>query len=52
MWTKYDTDGNGILDKEEAKPFIDHVARIIEADRAKNYNKNKFLELFEQFDED
>ena len=41
-WTKYDTDSNGYLDKDQAKPYIDHVAKIIEAERAKNYQQYKF----------
>lgn len=52
MWTKYDSDGNGYLDKDEAKPYIEHVAKIIEAERAKNYQQDKFDELFDLFDED
>ena len=52
MWIKYDDDGNGFLDKNEARPFIEHVAKIIDPNRAKNYHSSKFDELFEMFDED
>jgi Ca2+-binding EF-hand superfamily protein len=52
LWTELDVDGNGYLDKQEAEPFLDMVALIIQGDRAKNYEKLKFIELFEKFDED
>ena len=52
MWIKYDDDANGYLDKNESRPFIEHVAKIIDTPKAKNYQSTKFDELFEMFDED
>jgi hypothetical protein len=52
LWTEHDADGNGYLDKNEAEPFLDVVALVIQGDRAKNYEKLKFNELFEKFDLD
>ena len=48
----HDIDKNGYLDKKEALPFLDQVAQIIDEDRAKNYDRNNFEKLFEEFDED
>ena len=52
MWTKYDNDGKGYLDKKEAQPFLDEVAQIIEQSRAKSYVRKDFNQMFEEFDED
>ena len=52
MWNEYDADQNGYLDKGEAQPFLDEVAGVIDAQRAKNYNKLQFDEMFDSFDED
>ena len=52
MWTKHDADGNGYLDKEEALPFLDEVAQIIDQSRAKNHDRSQFDTVFEKFDED
>lgn len=52
IWDKYDDDKNNLLDKEEAKPFMDEIATIIEEGREKNYDPSQFDELFNQMDED
>lgn len=49
---EHDIDQNGFLDKIEAKVFMDELASVVEADRAKNYNEENFASLFEKFDED
>ena len=51
MWIQYDYDGNGYLDKEEARGFVFEISQIIENSRAINYNPMKFDSLFERFDE-
>ena len=53
MWDKYDLDGNNLLDKEEAKPFIQEICTLLkDKERAKNYDPEKFDALFEEFDDD
>ena len=52
IWLTYDLDENGYLDKEEARPYLDEVAKAIQADRAHCYDPAKFNEYFEKFDED
>jgi len=37
MWNEHDVDQNGYLDRDEAQPFLDEVAKIIDKERAKNY---------------
>jgi len=37
MWNEHDVDKNGYLDRDEAQPFLDEVAKIIDKERAKNY---------------
>jgi hypothetical protein len=51
LWEAHDTDKNGYLDRKEAKPYLDQIAKCIDKDRAENYDKEKFDALFERFDE-
>ena len=51
VWDQYDGDKNGYLDKVESEKFIEEVAGAIDQDRAYNYDKSKFKELFERFDD-
>jgi len=52
LWSEKDDDKNGWLDKFEAEKFVKEVARIIDQDRAKNFDMSEFPKLFEKFDED
>ena len=52
LWFQHDQDQNGMLDREECKAFMADLSKYISADRARNYNANKFYELFEKYDED
>ena len=52
VWEEFDIDKNGILDREEAKCFVDKIACVIQKDRAHNYDKSTFDDLFTQFDDD
>lgn len=52
LWDKYDVDKNNWLDREEAKKFIEAVAGVIDPDRAKLYENEKFDTLFDRYDED
>ena len=47
VWDQADSDKNGYLDKNEAKVFLDEIVKIIDKDRAQNYKKENFDELFE-----
>ena len=52
MWSEYDVDGNNILDKNEAKAFIEELVTVIDSSRAKEYDRDNFDTLFEAMDED
>ena len=52
MWDEYDVNGNGYLERDEAKKFIDKISKCIGKDRAKFYKRDKFDQLFDEFDED
>ena len=40
------------MDKSEAKVFLDEVAESINQSRCKNYDRNQFDQLFDEFDTD
>ena len=42
MWAEHDVDGNGYLDRQEARTFVQEISQIIEQERAKNYEPSKF----------
>ena len=52
LWEDFDIDKNGFLDREEAKPFLEEVRKVIQRDRAANYDTKEFEEMFLLFDED
>lgn len=37
LWNKYDCDGNGTLDKEEARPFINDMIEQLKESGLKKY---------------
>ena len=51
MWDAHDLDGNGYLDRAEARTFVFEISQCIERERAKNYNPLNFDQLFDRFDE-
>ena len=52
LWIEKDDDGNGFLEIDEAKEFLLAIQKIIESDRAKNFDMQELPVLFEKFDED
>ena len=50
IWTKYDDDGNGYLDKEETKRFVQDTLSDM-ADGA-GFNDEDFDQCFREFDKD
>ena len=52
MWKQHDIDGNGMLDRGEAKTFLGDLVQIISSERAQNYKEENFEALFTKFDED
>lgn len=47
VWDKYDDDANNLLDKSEAKPFVEEICTLlIDKERAKNYDPERFDSLF------
>lgn len=51
LWDTHDTAGNSYLDKSQSEKFIEEIAGAIEGDRAYNYDKSQFKELFDRFDD-
>ncbi len=37
LWDIHDRDGNGYLDREEARTYVQEISQCIDKDRAKNY---------------
>lgn len=52
LWHRCDVDNNNILDRAEAKVFMQDLQKIMTSERAKNYSDDKFEQLFEKFDSD
>ena len=52
MWTAKDADGNGFLDKAEAKSFIEELQAHMKEERKDNYSPENFEKIFAQFDTD
>lgn len=50
LWTKFDDNDNGVLDKEEAKEFYKHC--VVELKGKKNFRETHFLEWFDIVDTD
>ena len=48
IWGKYDTDGNGNLDKDETKRFV----RDSLSDISEGFNEKDFDQCFREFDKD
>ena len=42
LWDQADFDGNGYLDRMEAKDFLDQVVLVIQEDRRNNFDVMKF----------
>ena len=50
IWAKYDSDGNGYLDKQETKQFVkDTLQDMSDGD---GFNDGDFEECFSEFDKD
>ena len=48
IWDKHDIDKNNMLDKEEAKPFLDEIATVmIDEQRCNRYDTQRFEEVFQ-----
>ena len=52
MWSQFDYNQNGYLERDEAKDFIDELVKVIETDRAQFYKPDHFNSLFDEIDED
>lgn len=52
MWAEHDVDMNGLLDRGEAKNFLNKLKEIVSKERAGNYSEENFEKVFTQFDED
>ena len=52
IWGDYDKDKTGQLDKEQSRQFVQQVSLVIQRDKAYNYDKSKFDQMFMIFDED
>ena len=52
LWNAEDADQNGFLCVNESKKFLTEVQKIIQQDKAKNFEIEKFPAMFEKFDDD
>ena len=50
IWSKYDTDGNGNLDKEETKQFVRDT--LSDMSDGAGFNDEDFDQCFREFDKD
>ena len=50
IWCKYDTDGNGCLDKEETKKFVQDT--LVDMSDGGEFNDDDFDQCFAEFDKD
>ena len=50
IWAEYDTDGNGFLDKEETKAFVQNT--LNEMSDNGSIEQGDFEETFKEFDKD
>ena len=50
IWSKYDTDGNGTLDRSEMRTFVLETLRTSGVN--KNLSQEEFDQIFAQFDVD
>ena len=50
IWKKYDTDGNGTLDKSETRKFVQHT--LVEMEVNDKFNDDDFDGTFSEFDKD
>ena len=51
IWAQYDKEGNGVLDKEEAKEFVSQTI-VGSRDRLSSFTDEDFEACFKLFDED
>lgn len=42
LWVQFDEDKNGLLDRKEAKKFLNKIKTLIVPERQKNYSEEKF----------
>jgi hypothetical protein len=47
IWLEFTFDQDGQLNKEKSRLFIAEVCKVIDGDRASNYDDSKFDELFD-----
>jgi Ca2+-binding EF-hand superfamily protein len=52
IWEKRDLDRNGYMDREECRPLLNEIVKIIEPDRQNNYKPEDYNRIFDEFDED
>ena len=50
IWTKYDDDGNGYLDKNETKQFVQDT--LADMSDGAGFNDDDFDQCFREFDKD
>lgn len=52
LWKKVDNDGNMLLDKNEAKKFMEELGDIVKPEEKGIYDISNFDKLFKMYDED
>jgi Ca2+-binding EF-hand superfamily protein len=52
IWEKYDTDGNGTLDIDEARFFVKDILKDLGDDDGNVFQEEVYLAMFKSFDDD
>jgi Ca2+-binding EF-hand superfamily protein len=52
IWQRYDTDGNGSLDLDEARFFVKDILKGLGDDDENLFSEKVYLAMFKSFDED
>jgi Ca2+-binding EF-hand superfamily protein len=52
MWKEKDSDGNGYLNQEEAKAFLEEATKVVDKEKGQYYFPANFDALFKKFDID
>lgn len=52
IWEVYDDDGNGVLDKEETRSFLQDYLKMMGGSVESEFDERKFEEIYAQLDAD
>ena len=52
IWKEKDTDGNGYLNQEESRAFLEEATKVVDKEKGQYYFPANFDALFKKFDVD